>query len=94
MGIEGFCGCCNPTHIAIQEDGSFVTSEKGLARIKIYNRLGELASVVAGPDQFLEGTEGMDLSVNSKGQIFVLDPKQKTVRIFQKLIDTVTESSI
>jgi ligand-binding sensor domain-containing protein len=92
MDIEGFCGCCNPTHISIQEDGSFVTSEKGLARIKIYNRLGKLVSVVAGPDQFMEGTVGMDLSVDSKGQIYVLDPK--TVRVFQKKSTDVMESSI
>jgi ligand-binding sensor domain-containing protein len=29
MKIEGFSGCCNPSHFAILEDGSFVTSEKG-----------------------------------------------------------------
>ena len=55
MGIEGFCGCCNPTHFIILEDGSLVTSEKGIARIKTHNQLGEMVSVVAGPDQFVEG---------------------------------------
>jgi sugar lactone lactonase YvrE len=94
MQIEGFCGCCNPTHIAIQEDGSFVTSEKGLARIKIYNRLGQLVSVVAGPDQFIEGTEGLDIAVDSKGRIYILDPKQKAVRIFQKETVTAAESAL
>ncbi len=53
MDIEGFVGCCNPTHITILEDGKFITSEKGIARIKVYNRLGNLESVVAGPDQFM-----------------------------------------
>jgi hypothetical protein len=84
MGIEGFCGCCNPTHFIFLEDGSFVTSEKGLARVKVYNRLGEVVSVVAGPDKFVEGTVGLDLAVDSAQRIIVLDPKQKLVRIFKK----------
>ncbi|MDP6778059.1 MAG: hypothetical protein QGI83_14980, partial [Candidatus Latescibacteria bacterium] len=36
--IEAFCGCCNPSHFAIMSDGGFVTSEKGIARIKTYDR--------------------------------------------------------
>jgi hypothetical protein len=84
MGIEGFCGCCNPTHFIFLEDGSFITSEKGIARIKVHNQLGEMVSVVAGPDQFVEGTVGLDLAVDSAQRILVLDPKQKLVRIFAK----------
>lgn len=84
MNIDGFCGCCNPSHIAILEDGSFVTSEKGIPRVKIYNRLGQLESVVALPAQFDEGTEGLDLAVDSRQRIYVLDPKRKQVRIFAK----------
>jgi hypothetical protein len=84
MKIEGFSGCCNPSHFAILEDGSFVTSEKGLARVKVYNRIGNLVSVVATPDQFLRGTVGLDLAVDSSQRIYVLDPWQRLVRIFDK----------
>jgi hypothetical protein len=84
MEMERFCGCCNPSHFTILEEGSFVTSEKGIARVKVSNRLGELVSVVAGPDQFIEGTVGLDLAINSSQKIFVLDPFQKLVRIFEK----------
>ena len=84
IGIEGFCGCCNPTHIAILADGTFVTSEKGIARVKVYDRLGNLSSVVAGPDAFDEGVAGLDLAVDSNGRIFVLDPARKAVRIFER----------
>ena len=84
MTIEGFCGCCNPTHITILNDGKFITSEKGIARIKVYNRLGNLESVVAGPDQFSKGTVGLDLAADSQGRIYVLDPMKKTIRIFEK----------
>ena len=85
MEIEGFCGCCNPSHFAIFDDGKFLTAEKGIPRIKVYNRLGELESVVAGSDQFIEGTVGLDVAVDSEGNIYVLDPYKKEVRIFEKL---------
>ncbi len=82
--IDRFCGCCNPSHFTFLEDGSFVTSEKGIARVKVSNRLGELVSVVAGPDQFAWGTVGLDLAVDSSQKIFVLDPFKRLVRIFEK----------
>lgn len=84
MEIQGFSGCCNPSHFVILEDGSFVTSEKGLARVKVYNRIGNLVSVVAPTEQFMEGTVGLDLAVDSAQRIYVLDPMQKLVRIFAK----------
>jgi hypothetical protein len=85
MDIEGFCGCCNPSHIVIADDGKFITSEKGIPRVKVYNRLGNLESVVAGPAQFIEGTEGLDLARSADGTIYVLDPMKKAVRIFEKM---------
>jgi hypothetical protein len=88
MKINEFCGCCNPSHLTLLDNGSFVTSEKGIARVKVSNRLGILVSVVAGPDQFTEGTVGLDLAVDSKNRIYVLDPIKKMVRIFEKKTDT------
>ncbi len=84
MDIAGFCGCCNPSHFALLSDGSFVTSEKGIARVKVYNAIGELVAVVASPDQFLAGTVGLDLAADAKDQIYVLDPKNRIIRIFVK----------
>jgi hypothetical protein len=87
MNVEEFCGCCNPSHFAIQNDGSFITGEKGIVRVKVYNRAGKLVSVVAGPDQFDEGTVGIDLAADSKNRIYVLDPMRKMVRVFEKKPD-------
>ncbi len=84
MTIEGFCGCCNPSHFTILSDGSFVTSEKGIERIKVYSPSGTLSSVVATPDNFEEGTRGLDLAVDSRDRILVLDPVKKKVRVFVK----------
>ncbi|MBM4152215.1 MAG: hypothetical protein FJ220_01655 [Kiritimatiellaceae bacterium] len=81
--IEGFCGCCNPSHFALMPDGSFVTAEKGLPRIKIHNLDGSLRCVVAAPAQFDDGTTGLDVAVDSQGVIYVLDPVRRKVRLFK-----------
>jgi len=87
MEISGFCGCCNPTHLAVAPDGRFITAEKGLPRVKAYRGDGTLESVVAGPSAFEPGAVGLDLAVDSAGRVLVLDPASKAVRIFSKRTD-------
>jgi hypothetical protein len=82
MSLEGFCGCCNPTHIAILPNGSFITSEKGLLRVKEYSPMGEFKTVVAAPKDFAENIEILDLSVDSEGRVYIIDSAGKRVRIF------------
>ncbi len=81
-GPDGFFGCCNPGHIAMLHDGSLVTAEKGIVRIKRYTLQGEMISLVAGPSSFDENTRGMDLAVDSHDRIVVLDPARRQVRVF------------
>ncbi len=90
MQLDGFSGCCNPSHIAMLSDGSFVTSEKGIERVKIHQQTGDFKCLVASPDQFIPGTTDLDLAVDSKDRIYVSDPKKNIVRIFEK-IDTNDE---
>jgi hypothetical protein len=84
MEIGGFSGCCNPSHIAIGPDGMFFTAEKGLERVKVYDPDGNLVGVVAGPEQFERGTTGLDMAVDSRGRVVVLDPRKGIVRVFEK----------
>ncbi|HAK96487.1 MAG TPA: hypothetical protein DCM87_16230 [Planctomycetes bacterium] len=81
--VDGFCGCCNPVHIAVLPDGAVVTSEKGLVTVKVCEPDGALRCVVAGPDRLGENALGYDVAVDSKGRIIVLDPVAKKVRVFQ-----------
>lgn len=85
MQLDGFSGCCNPSHIAILSDGSFVTSEKGIERVKIHQPTGDFKTLVASPDQFIAGTTDLDLAVDSKDRIYVSDPKKGLIRIFEKI---------
>ena len=83
MDIRGFSGCCNPTDFALLPGGRIATSEKGLARVKVYEDItGQFECVVAGTESFTEGVEGLDLAVDSAGRLLVLDPDAKAVRIF------------
>jgi len=81
-GIEGFSGCCNPAHIAFLPDGSFVTSEKLIVRIKVHKRSGEFLLVVAPPEKFKENGIAPDLAVDDDGNIYALDFDRKMIRVF------------
>lgn len=98
VAIEGFCGCCNPVNIALLPDGGYVTCEKGLVRVKVYNSEGEFAGVVAGPRQLVRDGEsrvcdlpeecqagGFDVAVDPAGRVLVLDTIKNVVRIFTKI---------
>ncbi len=83
--IDGFLGCCNPARITTMEDGSFVTSEKGLVRIKIYDQSGKLLSVVAWPELFKEEGEAPEVCVDAEGVIYALDFDKDMVRVFEPI---------
>jgi hypothetical protein len=95
MAIADFCGCCNPVHFTRRPDGKFVTSEKGLNRIKIYDANGNFDGVVAGPEQLVNDLDlakkacadcqvgfGFAVACDSDGRVLALDPATKTIRIF------------
>jgi hypothetical protein len=89
-----FFGCCNPSHFARLPDGRFVTSEKGIPRIKLYDPQGAFDCVVAGPQQLAvshaalgdprsaQGQRVYDVATDSQGRILVLDVAMRSVRIF------------
>ncbi len=94
--IEDFCGCCNPVNFAIASDGSFITCEKGLDRVKVYGADEKFVGVVAGPEQLIgKGNAavcqtpaqcqsgGFDVAVDAAGKVYVLDTIKNVVRIFE-----------
>jgi hypothetical protein len=82
--IEGFCGCCNPAHFAILADNSFITSEKGMPRIKLYDQHGVFKGVVASPAMFDENAYSPDIAIDADQHVVALDLDRKQVRIFEK----------
>lgn len=63
---EDFCGCCNPTNIAVFPDGSVATAEKGIPRIKVYNEFGKMAAYLGPEDLGL--TENLSYLKQLPGQ--------------------------
>jgi len=82
MEIDGFTGCCNPAQFTTLPDGRFVTSEKGMPRIKIYAKTGELESVVAAPDKFTGNQRAAEVAVIGD-TIIALDYDCAMIRIFE-----------
>lgn len=83
--IDGFTGCCNPSYIAIMDDNSFVTSEKGMPRIKLYDQHGVFKGVVAPPDAFdRSSTIAAPIALDSRQRVIALDIERKQVRIFER----------
>jgi hypothetical protein len=83
MSIEGFSGCCNPAEITVMEDGSFVTSEKGVVRIKIYDQSGRLRTVVAPPALFKKEGQAPEICVDVDQRVYALDFDRNTIRVFE-----------
>ena len=93
--VGEFSGCCGPSNIAILSDGRVVTAEKGIPRVKIYSPSGKFECVVAGPDILAPNFSAaigtcdehtrhpVDLAVDSRSRILVLDPAAGCVRIFE-----------
>lgn len=82
FALEGFSGCCNPAHLALLPDGSFVTSEKGIPRVKVYDASGSFVTAVVGSDGLDTEVAPCDVAADSRGRIVLLDPGRGRVRVF------------
>lgn len=84
LELDGFSGCCNPTHIAFNSAGRLVTCEKGLVRVKIYEvTAGSFEELVVGSKSFKVAQSVSDMVVDASDRVLVLDSRQKAVRIFE-----------
>jgi hypothetical protein len=84
--LAALSGCCNPVHLAMLPGGRLVTSEKGQqAVVKVYHKdspedHGRLESVVAA----MERAAGLDLAVDSRQRVLVLDAGASAVYVFRR----------
>lgn len=84
MDLPRFCGCCNPKEMALLPDGSVVTGEKGIPRVKVYDPHGRYLGVVAGPDSFPGSDQAPDVAADRDGRVFVLDRRNARVLVFAR----------
>lgn len=77
-----FGGCCNPTNIAVAQEGMIAVSEKAPPRIKLYDGDGNLELVV-DEEVFDPNTKNIDLAFDSKNRLYATDPLRKVVEVFE-----------
>ncbi|MDG2222168.1 MAG: hypothetical protein P8L85_12375 [Rubripirellula sp.] len=82
-----------------------MTSEKGVPRVKVYSEFGEFESVVAGPKRLgvaqselgdpraVQAKAVFEVATDSQGRILVLDPRRKSVRIFNRIAKDINEAN-
>lgn len=85
LALEGFPGCCNPTHIAFDSTGSLITCEKGMVRVKRFEvTAGSYDGLVAASEQFPQEQSVKDLAVDAQDRVLVLDSKRNSIRVFAR----------
>jgi hypothetical protein len=80
---EDFVGCCNPVNVAVAPDGSLVTAEKMVARVKVFGRDRTLLAVI-GPGPFDPMCRHIPVVVDSSGRIVTADPERRTIEVFER----------
>lgn len=85
LALEGFPGCCNPTHIAFDSKGRLITCEKGLVRVKQFEvTAGTFDGLVAASERFPLEQSVKDLAVDGRDRVLVLDSKRNSIRVFAR----------
>lgn len=79
---ENFCGCCAPPHFAIVPQG-FVTSEKGINRIKILNKKGGFVEFVNSHNSFVKSVP-LDLASVDGKIIYAAYPAESKLYVFER----------
>jgi len=80
---EDFVGCCNPVNVAVAPDGSIVTAEKVVARVKVFGTDRTLLAVI-GPEHFDPMCRHIHVAVDSTGRIVTADPERRTIAVFER----------
>ena len=77
-----FCGCCNPSHFAIIPQG-FVTTEKGINRIKILDHSGNFVEFVSSQNDFIPSIP-LDVASADGKTIYAANSVNSTLYLFKR----------
>jgi hypothetical protein len=82
LAAGAFCGCCNPAHFAVIQDG-FVTAEKGLNRIKIIDKTGKFVEFVSAKNNFTPSVP-LDLASDGGKLIYAANPADSKLYVYKR----------
>ena len=78
---EDFPGCCNPTNLALNRKGQIIVTEKAGPRVKVYDAAGKLLAL-AGSEAFDANCKNMDVAIDPRGLIYVVDTVRLHICVF------------
>jgi sugar lactone lactonase YvrE len=78
---EDFPGCCNPTNLTLDAKERLIVTEKAGPRLKVYDSSRKLLAVVDA-DAFDANCKNMDVAVDAKGNVFVVDTVRLHICVF------------
>ena len=81
---EGFPGCCNPTNMALGQDGLVFVTEKAEPRAKVLDAAGKLVAVL-GTQVFDAACKNMAVAVDFRGRAYVADTVRLQILVFEPL---------
>jgi len=79
---EGFPGCCNPTNVTVTDQGYTYVTEKAGPRAKVLDSEGNLVGVIAA-GVFDPNCKNMDVAVDSRGWVYVVDTVKLLINVFR-----------
>ena len=82
MAPGAFCGCCNPAHFIVTPDG-FITSEKGINRIKVLGKSGEFIEYVTSRNKFIPSIP-LDLASADGNILYAANPADSKLYVFRR----------
>jgi hypothetical protein len=82
MAPGAFCGCCNPAHFIVTSEG-FITSEKGINRIKILGKAGEFVEFISSRNKFVPSIP-LDLASADGKTVYAANPSDSRIYIFNR----------
>jgi hypothetical protein len=82
MAPGAFCGCCNPAHFIATSEG-FITSEKGINRIKILGKTGEFVEFISSKNKFVPSIP-LDLASSDGNTVYAANPSDSKIYIFNR----------
>lgn len=82
LAPENFCGCCNPAHFAVIPNG-FITSEKGVNRIKILDAKGVFVEFVSSKNKFAPAVP-LDVACADGKTIYAANPDESKLYVFKR----------
>ena len=77
-----FCGCCNPSHFTLVP-GGFLTTEKGINRIKIMDTTGEFGEFVSSDNNFVNSIP-LDIATRDGKTIYAANPADSKLYVFKR----------